>query len=384
MEVLSAEARAELLRALFDPKTGLKLNLARTPIGASDYATTLYSLDETPGDYALEHFSTARDQEKLIPYIKAALALRPDLRLWAVPWSPPSWMKDNGKLVGGHIKDDDQTLDALARYFAKYVQSYRAAGVKIAMVMPQNEPSVTSKYTSCQWTGGQLSQFIGHHLGPAFQKERIDTDIFLGTINDSGRGGYAYWIGPSMQDPQTQGYVKGVACQWAGARTMTETRFLHPELKLMQSETECGTTNTNDWAFGQKQYELALKWFGAGASSNIVWNLVLDETGKSTADWAQCSPVVVDSRSGQVTYTPFYYCYKHFSFFVEPGAHLLATESNWGNKLAFVNPDGTVVVVLANPSKDNLPVNLSIDGRQSETVALPAHSFDTFTLPAGR
>ena len=189
---------------------------------------------------------------------------------------------------------------------------------------------------------------------------------------------------PSMQDPQTRRYVKGVACQWGGMRTMAETRFLHPELKLMQSEAECGTTNTNDWAFGQKQYDLALKWFGAGASSNLVWNLVLDETGKSTANWAQCSPVVVDSRSGQVTYTPYFYCYKHFSFFVEPGAHLVATESNLGNKLAFVNPDGTVVVVLANPSKDNLPVNLSIDGRQSETVTLPAHSFDTFTLPAGR
>ena len=98
------------MRSLFDPQKGLRLNLCRTPIGASDYGITLYSLDETPGDFAMEHFSIERDKERLIPYIKAALAIRPDLKLWAVPWSPPSWMKDNGNLVGGHIKDDPQTL----------------------------------------------------------------------------------------------------------------------------------------------------------------------------------------------------------------------------------------------------------------------------------
>ena len=293
-------------------------------------------------------------------------------------------MKDNGKLVGGFIKDDDRTLDALARYFAKYVQAYAAAGVPIGMVMPQNEPAVTSNYTSCQWSGEQLGKFIGHHLGPTFEKEHVDAEIFLGTINDSGRGGYAYWVGPSTQDPQTRRYLKGVGCQWDAAPTMSQTHFLFPEMKLMQSEAECGDKNTNDWAFGQKQFGLALKWFGAGASSNIVWNLVLDETGHSTANWPQCSPVVVDSHTGKVTYTPFYYCYKHFSYFVEPGAHRIPTESVWGDKIAFVNPDGEVVVVMANSANEALPVRLCVDGRESEAVTLPAHSFNTFTLAAGR
>jgi glucosylceramidase len=107
---------------------------------------------------------------------------------------------------------------------------------------------------------------------------------------------------------------------------------------------------------------------------------VLDETGISTADWHQCSPVVVDSRTKAVTYTPFYYCYKHFSHFVQVGARLVASESSWHDQVAFVNPDGGVVVVVANMSKTDQPVALNIDGRQSEVVALPAHSFSTFTL----
>ena len=380
MEVLSPTARAELLHALFDPQDGLRLNLGRTPIGASDYATTLYSLDETPGDYALKHFSIDRDREKLIPFIQAAFAIQPDLKLWAVPWSPPSWMKTNGNLVGGYIKDDDRIYDSLSQYFVKYIQAYAAAGVKIGMVMPQNEPAVTSDYTSCQWTGAQLAHFIGHHLGPALEHAGLDTKIFLGTINDSSRGAYAYWVAPSMQDAQTRHYLAGVGCQWDAAPTMAETHFLFPEEKLMQSEAECGQTNSNDWAFAEKQYGLAKKWFNAGAGSNMIWNLVLDETGHSTANWAQCSPVVVNSHTGKITYTPYFYCYKHFSAFVQPGAHFVATQSEWGDKLAFVNPDGEVVLVMGNSANDPLPVRLHIDGKQSAVVTLPAHSFSTFTL----
>src|SRR5207249_2227509 len=149
---------------------------------------------------------------------------------------------------------------------------------------------------------------------------------------------------------------------------------------LMQTEAECGKTNSNDWAFAEHQYRLAKKWFGAGASSNIIWNLVLDETGLSTGNWAQCSPVVVDTKAKTVNYTPYYYCYKHFSWFVQPGARVVDTESTWGDRVAFVNPDGEVVVVMGNTADKEFAVALNIDGRQSAVVTLPAHSFSTFTL----
>jgi glucosylceramidase len=382
MEVLSAGERDKLLRQLFDPRNGLNLNIGRTPIGASDYALTLYSLDETPGDYAMQNFSIQRDTERLIPYIKAAMALRPDLKLWSVPWSPPSWMKSSGNLVGGSIKDDDQTLDALALYFARYIEAYRDAGVPVSIVMPQNEPTQSTNYTSCLWTGGQLAKFIGYHLGPELKKEGLTTQIYLGTFCDSSKGGYNYWVAPSMQDPVVRPFIAGVGCQWAGVATMRDTHYLFPDMTLMQTEAECGRPNTNDWAFGEKQFGLARKWFQAGAGSNIIWNLVLDETGLSTGNWPQCSPIVVNSSTGAVTYTPYFYCYKHFSHFVQPGAHCLATEGQWSDRVAFVNPNGDVVVVAANLTKTDQPVSLNIDGHQSDVVTLPAHSFNTFTLAA--
>ena len=64
---------------------------------------------------------------------------------------------------------------------------------------------------------------------------------------------------------------------------------------------------------------------------------------------------------------------------MRPGARVLDTYGAWGDRVAFVNPDGEVVV-LGNSSDRSLSVAPNLDGRRSATVDLPAHSFDTFTL----
>jgi len=91
---------------------------------------------------------------------------------------------------------------------------------------------------------------------------------------------------------------------------------------------------------------------------------------------------VVDSKTGQVTYTPYYYLYKHFSWFIQPGARLAATYGNWRDKLAFANPDGSVVAVVGNSAPVDSAVALNFNGRQSGVLTLPAHSFSTFVMPA--
>jgi glucosylceramidase len=387
LEVLPPAGRDALMREFFHPTEGLRLGLCRTPIGASDYAINLYSLNETAGDFEMKAFGIERDRQRLIPYIRAARAYRPDLKLWASPWSPPSWMKNNNKLSGrdgsrNTIKDDARTFDALALYFARYVEAYAAEGIPIYMVMPQNEPNMDTNYTSCVWTGRQLAKFIGHHLGPTFEARGLDTEIYLGTLNDDDkRGGYAYWVEPSMSDPETVRHLDGVGGQWAAAPVIAETHLLHPGLPLMQTEAECGNRE-NNWKFAEYQWGLALKWFGAGVRANVVWNLVLDETGLSTGGWAQCSPVVVDSKSAQVTRTPYFYLYKHFSHFIEPGAHLVASQGTWDDRVAFRNPDGGVVVLVANRTDKEQPITLHIDARRSAPVMIPARSFNTFVMPA--
>jgi glucosylceramidase len=92
--------------------------------------------------------------------------------------------------------------------------------------------------------------------------------------------------------------------------------------------------------------------------------------------------VVVNSKSGQVTLTPYFYLYKHFSHFVEPGAHVVASQGTWEDRIAFRNPDGGVVIVVANRTDKDRAVTLHIDARRSAPVTIPARSFNTFVMPA--
>ena len=48
-------------------------------------------------DLRLERFSIDRDREYVLPAIKAAQRLNPQLRFFASAWTPPPWMKTNGK-----------------------------------------------------------------------------------------------------------------------------------------------------------------------------------------------------------------------------------------------------------------------------------------------
>src|SRR5690349_2776094 len=89
------------MQLLFGIDDGAHFVFGRIPIGVSDYAMDRYTLDEIVGDYSMASFSIARDQMRLIPYVKVALMINPNLRLWASPWTPPTWMKTTSGSVSG-------------------------------------------------------------------------------------------------------------------------------------------------------------------------------------------------------------------------------------------------------------------------------------------
>jgi glucosylceramidase len=117
----------EAIQACFG-KEGCRFSWGRIPIGASDYAIDRYTLDETPDDFKMEKFSIDRDKQKLIPYIKAAQAVKPDIKFWASPWTPPTWMKvapfqrnAPTHFDGGEMKSDEQTVTASPLYLGQVI-----------------------------------------------------------------------------------------------------------------------------------------------------------------------------------------------------------------------------------------------------------------------
>jgi glucosylceramidase len=372
---LSQTKRAEVIKAIFGD-SGLKLNICRTPIGASDYAMDHYSYDETDSDYAMNNFSIERDKQMLIPYIKTAIAINPDIKIWGSPWSPPSWMKDNNKLEGGNILTDSKTMGALALYFQKYVEAYQAEGINLYMIMPQNEPGASTNYPSCRWNGNQLANFIKSYLGPRFVNNNVNCEIYLGTIN---KADYSY-VSPTVDDESVKQYITGVGYQWGGSDIISKTYDEHPELKLMQTETKCGN-HENDWTYAESQFGWLKHYLSNGANAYMLWNIVLDETGESTVGWAQCSPIVVNKSTKVVTYNPQYYLFKHFSYYIKPGAKRIRSEGSWPDRIAFINPAGEIVLILQNSSTSDSTVAINIDGKKVKVV-LPAKSWNTFRSSA--
>src|SRR5579871_2574393 len=129
-------ARDALLRELLHPSE-MGLNVCRTCIGASDYSTELYGFDEGEPDPELKRFSIEHDREYLLPTLRAARAVNPELILFSSPWSPPGWMKANGSLLGGSMRK--KHFASYAQYFVKFLAGYAAEGVPIHAVTTQNE-----------------------------------------------------------------------------------------------------------------------------------------------------------------------------------------------------------------------------------------------------
>jgi glucosylceramidase len=194
LAVLDQAQRDEIFRELFAPGDGAGFAVCRMPIGANDFSRDWYSYDEVAGDFALQHFSIENDLETLVPFIRAAKEHRPDLKIWASPWSPPSWMKTNGHYAGAlpnpfmnNVENglrpdqvglegtdmfilDEPHLAAYARYFGRFIDEYRALGIPIDMVMPQNEFNSPQVFPSCTWTPAGFAAFL-RHLGPEMRSQ---------------------------------------------------------------------------------------------------------------------------------------------------------------------------------------------------------------------
>jgi len=377
--------RKNVMDLIFDPNAdGLRLDVGRMPIGASDYAAKWYSHNEVEGDFEMKHFSIERDNKYLLPYIKDALKRNPNLYFCASPWSPPTWMKFPQAHNFGTMVWTEENLKAYALYFVKFVQAYKAMGIEISQIHVQNEPHSSQKFPSCVWTGEEMTEFIGKYLGPAFEAAGIDAEIWFGTINGPEVDGrwpitrFNQYANLALHDELATKYIKGVSYQWAGKYAIASTKQSFPDIKLMQSENECGD-GENTWVYAKYVDELFHHYLYNGASYYVYWNAVLAPKGGSTWGWTQNSMINVDN--GKAIFNHEYYVMKHYSRFVQKGAKVLTLEGKSAtNTTAFKNPDGTVIVVVTNPFNRDMDININLGDGKEINAKLPKDSLNTFVV----
>jgi glucosylceramidase len=381
---LSDAERQAVMHDLFAPGE-MALNVCRTCIGASDYSRTLYSLDESSEpDPELKNFSIDHDKAYILPVLRDARKLNPDLFLFSSPWSPPGWMKPNGSMLGGAMRK--LSFSPYARYFLKFLEAYEAEGLAIDAVTVQNEVDAEQdgRMPACLWAQEEEMDFVKNHLGPALRKANSRTKIWVLDHN------YNLWgraIG-ELSDAQVYEYIDGIA--WHGyvgePSAMTRVHDAFPQKSAYWTEggpdVKAPDYQTDFTTWAETYNGVLRNW----ARSITAWNLALDEKGNPNIGPFSCGGVVtVENATHKVTKSGQYWAFAHYSKHVRRGAKVFQTDgvgeiAGQGSASAishvgFRNPDGSLVVVLANRGPAGR-VQLLL-GSKSLEIELPANSVHT-------
>lgn len=375
---LSKKKQNELMNNLFS-KEGAGFTFCRTAIGASDFGIDAYSYSEVPNDYEMQHFSIDRDKKYVLPYLKQAFAINPDLTLFASPWSPPGWIKESGKMEGlqkegNHLKTDVKTLDAYAKYFVKYIQAYNKEGINVDRICIQNENDADTKYPSCIFPAKEMVAFAHDYMTPAFKKNSIKTKIFAGTFRASNKMDLM-----DFTKSKNTSSVEGVGIQYTEPRIIADARALMPKLKIFHTEGHCyNGDNSSDQA--KHRLEEVASYINNGSTTFSYWNMILNETTKSGWGWTQNSLINIDRKKGTIQYNPDYNAMYIISKFIQPGDVRIASV-NRGNQhpvITLKSPDGTIKVLLQNTDTKAGVFELVI-GMDSVKINAPAEAI-TVTL----
>jgi len=367
---------------------GIGLSFLRNPMSASDLARSVYSFDDNNGvaDPALNNFSIAHDQADIIPFLLLAKQANPQIKIMANPWSPPGWMKTSNNMIGGSLLST--MYDPFAQYFVQYIKAYKSAGITIDYISLQNEPlfvpsnypgmcmPATSTSTDCASSTDQQTALFAHVL-PALSTAGLTTKVLVYDHNWD-RGDYPQNVLIANQANLSQ--IAGVAWHGYGGTpgVMTVIHNMFPTIGAYETEHSGFVTNSDQASIDFPEIIQNMRnW----ARAFVKWSLSVDENqGPHTGGCGTCSPIaLVNSTTGNITYSIEYYTLGHFSKYVLPGANRVYSSNAQGIvTAAFVNPAADKVLVAYNTSATTQTFQV-VWSSQSFTYTLPALAAATFT-----
>ena len=367
-----------------------------------------------------------------------------ELRIVASAWTAPPWMKDiedwylpgtpenNFQGTGGSLKPE--YVQTYADYVVRYLDAYRAEGVNIWGLTPVNEPHGNSgNWESMHFTPGTQNEFIKQNLGPALRAGEFG-DVKL-LIYDQNRDDLEHWADEIFGDPETADYVHGAAVHWYASTykvfedVLQRVHEKFPDFSIIHTEgtiddlgkdapggiadperfKESGwfdndefwwNENATDWAYtaewAPKNEDHPIYTPVHRYARNIIvslnhwmegwidWNVVLDKNGGPNHVGNFCgAPIMIDTDTGQVYYTPVYYVLAQLSRTIRPGDKAVQADKNLVDldndalhASATINGDGLLSVQLLNTTKDPIQYSLQI-GAQFAAVEIAANSVQT-------
>lgn len=384
---LPENKQQEFLKACYDPKEGMGYSLARTNIHSCDFSSGVYEY-VTDKDKELKTFSIEHDKQFRIPLIKKAIQTAGGkLTLFASPWSPPAFMKDNNNMLQGG-KLIPEYYQSWAVYFTKFIKAYEAENIPVWGITIQNEPMAKQTWESCIFTAEEERDFLKKNLGPTMEKEGYGDKKII--VWDHNRDLINHRAKVIFEDPEASKYAWGIGFHWyepwSGGVPMYDNihtiQESYPSKNLLFTEgcvDKFSPAGYQSWSNGEKFGNSMIKDFNNGTVGWTFWNILLDETGGPNHVNNFCfAPIHADTKKGELIYTPTYYYIGHFSKFIRPNAKRIGSTSSKSHLLttSFMNEDGKIVTVIMNQSGEKIKYKLHVGSKSVEETILP-HAIQT-------
>ena len=374
----------DLQKSLFEDyfsKGGLNYSFCRLPIGSTDFSKFSYSYANKPD---LSDFSIKKDFEYIIPTIKEAQKINPNIKFLASPWSPPSFMKTNNKLTnGGKLKDIFKP--AYAEYLLKYIESYKKENINISYITPQNEPNATQTWESCIFSSEEEIDFISNYLYPSFSNRNINTKILMW---DHNKDKILNRVLEEENRNHNLGGIEGFAFHWYTGDHFENLALLH---ELYPNKLLIHTEGCTGYSLFKKSHEVnnaeiyahdIIGDLNAGTNGYIDWNMVLDFKGGPNHKLNYCnSPIMINKKHSNYIKNLTYYYIGHFSKYIMPNSQRIGN-SKYTDKievLSFKNTDNSITVVILNKNNESVSYNLVVEDNVIKDK-ISKHSIVTYVL----
>ncbi len=368
------ESQKQALMNAYFLEERMNYQFIRLPMDSCDFSLEKYEASSSPD---LSDFSLERVKRNLWPMLDdAEKAAGRKLKLILSPWSPPAYMKTNGRRDhGGKLKPEYEAL--WAEYLCRYIQEYRKHGYQVAGMTLQNEPKAVQIWDSCVFTAGEQKHFLRDIMAPALEKHGLgDVQIF---IWDHNKERVWEWM-REIVDEETRSLVAGAAFHWYSGdhfEALDLCRAQFPDKKLIVSESciEFSKFDPSDACGAAMSISHELMGdLNHGISAFIDWNLLVDEHGGPNYVGNYClAPFLYDTLERKLIPHLISQYFEHFSRAVRPGAVRIAStrDSEDVEVTAWNQPDGALKGVLINRSAETRPVCVRLNDLEADLLLQP-------------
>jgi len=380
LQDLNEEKYTSALKEYFSSE-GLSYSFCRTHINSCDFSLGNYSYTNTPD---LSKFDISHDISYIIPMIKKALKINPDIKLLSSPWSPPAFMKSNNDMNnGGKLIPEYKQL--WANYLVKYLEEYEKQGIHIEYMTIQNEPKAVQSWESCIYTSKEESDLVRNYIYPTFMNNNKFVKLLIWDHNKERLFNRADDI---LNDMYNNSIISGIAFHWYSGdhfENINLVRSIYPDKTLIATEgcTGYSNFNPNDEVMNAEIYgHDYIGNLNSGANAQIDWNMFLDNEGGPNHKNNYCnSPIMMNKDNTDYIKNLTYYYIGHFSKYIKPGAIRIA-HSKYTNKFeitTFKNIDNSIIIVLMNTTTKIQDFTFCIDNMIYNDNIKP-HSILTYKI----